>query len=242
MTKKLAICAIAAAVLAAALLAGCATDRDQRTPPVAREPIAPTDLNPATFDDFDVGFASPLNGHNGIWGNNLVNDGGLGFWYGGESSESMVFYDLPPAGQPAPFNNRVSTFGLASVENSWGRVFRNAEGTPTPLGAPDAIGVSFWAHEIGVAFLNATWVVYVRGGVGDGETVASLEFQITAPNQWQEFFVEFPEGFRSDWITGYDFWMRAFTPAVERSPTASSGMSIAQMMFVYPDSGLDLEE
>jgi len=51
MTKKLAICAIAAAVLAAALLAGCATDRDQRTPPVAREPIAPTDLNPATFDD-----------------------------------------------------------------------------------------------------------------------------------------------------------------------------------------------
>jgi len=221
------------AILVAALIlfVACATEGDR--PPPVLEPIAPTVMNPVVFDDFNHGFASPLNGHNGIWGNDLIAANRLGYWFGGVSSESMVLYDLPPGGQPAPFNNRVSTFGLTSTANGWGRIFQNRDGTPTPLGAPDAIGVRFWAHEIGVVFVGATWAVYIRSGREGEETIASLEFQITEPNQWQEFFVEFPEGFRSDWITGYDFWMRAFTPAAERSPTASSGMSVAQMMFVY---------
>jgi len=216
-----------------AFFAACATNGERPLPVL--EPIAPTVMNLAVFDDFNHGFASPLNGHNGTWGNNLIAANGLGYWFGGVSSESMVLYDLPPTGQPAPFNHRVSTFGLASSANGWGRTFRNTDGAPTPLSAPDAVGVRFWAHEVGVAFVGATWALYIRAGQGEGDPVASLEFQVTAINQWQEFFVEFPESFRGEWITGYDFWMREFPPAAT-GPGASASMSIAQMVFVYQDT------
>jgi len=221
-------------VMVLAFFAACATTGDHPAPARILEPIPPADLNPAVFDDFNHGFASPLNGHNGTWGNNIINDTGLGYWFGGVSSESMVLYDGPPAGQPPPFNNRVATFGLASSENGWGRSFQNRDGTPTPLGAPDAIGVRFWAHEVGVAFLGSAWALYIHAGQGEEHISASVEFRITAINQWQEFFLEFPEGFGSEWITGYDFWMRDFLPAAT-GPGASASMSIAQMMFVYPE-------
>ena len=233
MKKRLAkmACFAAMPILALALLGACTTNGGRPVPARILEPIPPADLNPAVFDDFDHGFASPLNGHNGTWGNNLINDTGLGYWFGGVSSESMVLYDGPPAGQPPPFNHRIATFGLASPENGWGRTFRNRDGVPTPLGAPDAIGVRFWAHEVGVAFLGSTWALYIHSDRGPS---ASLEFRIATINQWQEFIVEFPEGFGSEWITGYDFWMRDFTPAAT-GPGASAGMSVARMMFVYPD-------
>jgi len=203
------------------------------TGPAAARPtiIPPTYMNPSMFDDFNHGFSSPLNGHNGQWGDNIVHLDGLGYWFGGVSSESMVLSE--------PFHGvgvRVATFGLASSANSWGRTFQSREGIPAPVGAPAAVGVRFRAREDNATFVDARWALFIHAGRGAGGPSASLEFQITEAAEWQEFAIYFPEGFRSEWITGYDFWMRDPFPATALTPAAASAMSITQMRFIYPEA------
>lgn len=216
-----------AVIVALAFFAACATGGGV---PVVMGPIAPTDINPVVFDNFNHNFSSPLNGHNGQWGDNAIMGTGLGYWFGGVSSESMVLAE--------PFHgvtHRVATFGLAAAANSWGRAFQNTHGTPTPLGAPAAIGVRFIAREDNETFVGVTWAVYIHAGRGAGGPSASLYFSISEVGEWQEFFVEFPAGFQGDWITGYDVWMRTFPPAA-MTPASAAAMSVAQMVFVYADA------
>jgi len=212
-------------VTALAFLASCGTGA------VARPTIIPpTDINPVVFDNFNHNFSSPLNGNNGQWGNNDINTNGLGYWFGGVSSESMVLAE--------PFHgvfHRVATFGLGAAANSWGRTFQTRDGIPAPLAAPAAIGIRFMAREDNATFVDVNWGVFVHAGRGVGGPSAGMYFQITEYGEWQEFFLEFPSGFRGEWITGYDFWMRTF-PARALQGDAASAMSIAQMEFVYPET------
>ncbi|MCL2599597.1 MAG: hypothetical protein FWD88_00235 [Treponema sp.] len=214
-------------VLAVAFFVACGTGGGAAARPTI---IPPTDIDPAVFDNFNHGFSSPLNGHNGQWGNNDIHTNGLGYWFGGVSSESMVLAE--------PFHgvhNRIATFGLGAAANSWGRIFQTRDGIPAPLGAPNAIGIRFMAREDNATFVDVTWAIFVHAGRGAGGPSAGMYFQLTEYAEWQEFFLEFPADFRSEWITGYDVWMRTFPPRALQGDAASA-MSIAQIVFVYPEA------
>jgi len=235
MMKRFVTAAGIAAALVTVLVFFAACGTGQRAAPRPTI-IPPTDINPVMFDDFNHAIASPLNGHNGQWGNDMIHLNGLGYWFGGVSSESMVLLE--------PYHGvhvRVATFGLAASANSWGRIFQNREGIPAPLGAPAAIGVRFMAREASEHFVGAYWALYVRAGRGAGGPPAGLLFQITEQNEWQEFTLYFPPDFRSDWITAYDFWMRDPFPASAMLPAAAAAMSVSQMRFVYAEDAVAAE-
>ena len=235
--KKRSFFLLAACVIIAAFLMtlpGC-----RSTPgPIPGVPVLVT-VTPdsAEFDHFNHGFPSPLNPPSvggAPWGNEAIGASGLGYWFGGVSSESMILLD-----GMYPNHIYVATFGLASPANSWGRVFQTLQGNPAPRAAPAATGVRFWAMEqrdpaLGAVttpspFQGATWLFMVNA---QGSPDAAMYFQITETNVWQEFTLRFPPGFNSNRVISYSFWMRApFPDAV--TPATAARMFVSRMDFVF---------
>jgi len=217
--------------------------------PVVIEPPPPPEI--WILDDFNHGFASPLNGFGSsptdpYWGDDRAGVDGLGYWFGGVSLGGYLFLhiDAPHATAGSLHLNRVSAYYTPHPENSWGRVFQNitgeTESRPVPAGAT---GISFWVFEEGtddgrdeeLLEVAGTWLFMAI--CVDG-IVAETSFTIEAIGVRQQVFLDFPPDF-GDAVYEYMFFMQPEGPyEPEEAPpegTVSGAVHFTQMRFVNPD-------